>query len=491
MGIVINQSIKNTIITYIGFAIGAVNALYMYPEFLGKTFYGLTAFLLSTANIIMPLMAFGVHNTLVKFYSTYESDSQKSQFLSFVLLLPLLTIIPLTLILLFFYKQIAQLLSIENPIIYDYVWLVPVIGLCMGYFEIFYAWVKVNMRSVLGNFIKEVFLRVLISIFLFAVYFNYITVEQFVYITVGIYLATTLMMLYFAIRVKSMSLTFVFPENRWQIIIYSIFIVLSGSVAVLLLDIDKFMLGQYISIENIAFYSVAIFIATVISVPSRAMHQITYPITAKLMSEDKYEELNILYKKTSISLQVVGGYVLLGILISIKSVYSLLPIEYSGGIAVVFLIGFSKYLDLILGNNNAIIFNSKYYKVVLSLGLLLAFFAVTLNMILIPIYGINGAAIATLIAITLYSLSKLLFVVLQMKLFPFTVETIKSFGILVLSFGVFYFWDFEIHPIINIIFKSTLLTVFFGFLNYYLKISPEINQVIDQIFNFILPRKTK
>lgn len=491
MGIVINQSIKNTIITYIGFAIGAVNALYMYPEFLGKTFYGLTAFLLSTANIIMPLMAFGVHNTLVKFYSRYETDTQKSQFLSFVLLLPMLTIIPLTLLVLFFYKQIAQLLSIENPIIYDYVWLVPVIGLCMGYFEIFYAWVKVNMKSVLGNFIKEVFLRVLISIFLFAVYFNYISVEQFVYITVGIYLATTLMMLYFAIRVKRLSLTFTFPNNRSQIVVYSIFIVLSGSVSVLLLDIDKFMLGQYISIENIAFYSVAIFIATVISVPSRAMHQITYPITAKLMTENKYEELNVLYKKTSITLQVVGGYVLLGILINIKSVYSLLPIEYSDGIAVVFLIGFSKYLDLILGNNNAIIFNSKYYKMVLILGLLLAFFAVTLNMLLIPKYGINGAAIATLTAITLYSLAKLLFVVLQMKLYPFTLETLKSFGILLVSFGLFYFWDFELLPIFNIIFKSMLLTVFFGFLNYYLKISPEINQVIDQIFKFILFRKIK
>ena len=491
MGIVINQSIKNTIITYIGFAIGAVNALYMYPEFLGKTFYGLTAFLLSTANIIMPLMAFGVHNTLVKFYSRYETDTQKSQFVSFVLLLPLLTIIPLTLLVLFFYKHIAQVLSIENPIIYDYVWLVPVIGLCMGYFEIFYAWVKVNMKSVLGNFIKEVFLRVLISIFLFAVYFNYISVEQFVYITVGIYLATTLMMLYFAIRVKRLSLTFTFPNNRSQIVVYSIFIVLSGSVSVLLLDIDKFMLGQYISIENIAFYSVAIFIATVISVPSRAMHQITYPITAKLMTENKYEELNVLYKKTSITLQVVGGYVLLGILINIKSVYSLLPIEYSDGIAVVFLIGFSKYLDLILGNNNAIIFNSKYYKMVLILGLLLAFFAVTLNMLLIPKYGINGAAIATLTAITLYSLAKLLFVVLQMKLYPFTLETLKSFGILLVSFGLFYFWDFELLPIFNIIFKSMLLTVFFGFLNYYLKISPEINQVIDQIFKFILFRKIK
>ena len=79
--------------------------------------------------------------------------------------------------------------------------------------------------------------------------------------------------------------------------------------------------------------------------------------------------------------------------------------SYSTGIFVVFTIGISKYFDLILGNNNAIIFNSKYYKAVLFLGLLLAFLAISLNMIFIPIYGINGAAIATLISITLYSLS--------------------------------------------------------------------------------------
>ena len=56
MGIVINQSIKNTIITYIGFAIGAANTLFMYPHFLGAKFYGLTGYLLSFANVIFPLM---------------------------------------------------------------------------------------------------------------------------------------------------------------------------------------------------------------------------------------------------------------------------------------------------------------------------------------------------------------------------------------------------------------------------------------------------
>lgn len=65
MGIVINQSIKNTVVTYFGFAIGAVNALFLYTIFLGKMHYGITTFVLSAANILMPLMAFGVHNTLV------------------------------------------------------------------------------------------------------------------------------------------------------------------------------------------------------------------------------------------------------------------------------------------------------------------------------------------------------------------------------------------------------------------------------------------
>jgi hypothetical protein len=45
-----------------------------------------------------------------------------------------------------------------------------------------------------------------------------------------------------------------------------------------------------------------------------------------------------------------------------------------------FMIGLSKYFDLILGNNNAIIFNSKYYRMVL-FGLML-FLTITLNLVL-------------------------------------------------------------------------------------------------------------
>lgn len=481
MGIVIRQSIRNTIITYAGFIIGAANALFFYTNFLGKTFYGLTAFLLSAGNILMPLMAFGVHNTLVKFYSGYKTKQERSEFLTFMLLLPLILVLPTTLIVWLGYDKIASLLSKENPIIYSYVWLIPIIGMCMGYFEIFYAWVKVHLQSVVGNFLKEIFLRLLIMIFLFLVYFDFITVIQFIYITVGIYLFSAVLMAIYAFSIERPSLQFKIPANHKSIISYSVFIILSGSVAVLLLDIDKLMLGLYIKIENVAFYSVAIFIATVVAVPSRAMHQIVYPITAKLMSDNKYDELNVLYKKTSISLQLVGGYVLLGILVNIQSVYALLPPDYAGGIFVVFMIGISKYFDLILGNNNSIIFNSKYYKTVLFLGLLLALMAISLNMIMIPAFGINGAAIATMLAIGLYSLAKLLFVTRKMHLFPFSGKTLQLLAISVVGFFVFYFWNLGIHPILDIVFKSVLLTVYYVFLTYRFKILDEANVILDKL----------
>ena len=110
MGIVINQSIKNTVITYIGFAIGAINTLFMYPHFLGDDFYGVTTYLLSSANVLFPLMAFGVHNTLIKFFSEYKTEKEKSQFLGFVLVLPLLVIIPIFIIGTIGYDSIASFL---------------------------------------------------------------------------------------------------------------------------------------------------------------------------------------------------------------------------------------------------------------------------------------------------------------------------------------------------------------------------------------------
>lgn len=483
MGIIFRQSFKNTITTFVGFTIGAVNTLFLYTHFLGEDFYGLTAFLLSTANIMMPVMAFGIQSTLIRFYSEHKTEEEKSVFLNFILILPLIIIIPVFVILFGFYEPIASSLSRENPIIFDYAWVIPLVGLFMGYFEIFYAWVKVHLKSVYGNFIKEVLLRIIISIFLFAVYFEWITKPQFVYSLVFIYMFVMLLMAVAAFKIRKPQFHLKFPIRKKEIIGYSAFIIFSSGIAVLLLDIDKFMIGQYIPLREAAYYSVAIFIALTISVPMRAMHQIVHPITADFMNSGKYGELNDLYKKTSITLQVIGGFIMLGILVNIHQIYALLPEKYSGGIGVVFVISVSKFLDLMLGNNNSIIFNSKYYKTILALGLGIVFLAVGLNILFIPKYGIEGAAWSTLISIGLYSFAKLMFVVFKMKLFPFTKKTGWSLGIIILTFVTFYFWEFPCHPLINIFLKSLILSGFYLFLNYCLKISEDINLVLSNILN--------
>ena len=152
------------------------------------------------------------------------------------------------------------------------------------------------------------------------------------------------------------------------------------------------------------------------------------------------------------------------------------------------MIGLSKYFDLILGNNNAIIFNTKYYRAVLFLGVILVFLTVGLNMIFIPLYGIIGSAFATLLSITLYSLAKLMFVVKRLHLYPFTNQTLYSMGLTFVLFLAFYFWEFPLNPIIAIGIKSVLVTIAYVYLNYKFVISSQINEVIDGLIQKYLKK---
>ncbi|HRG17765.1 MAG TPA: polysaccharide biosynthesis C-terminal domain-containing protein [Flavobacterium lutivivi] len=481
MGIVQSQSIKNTIITFLGFGIGAVNALFFYTNFLGKLHYGIVATVLSGANILMPLMAFGAQNTMIRFFSSYKTEKEREEFLTFMLYLPLVFIIPISLIFYFFYDEIAHSWIKENPTLQPFFWLIPVVGLFMAYFEVFYAWAKVHMQSVIGNFISEVLVRSIVMILLIGVHFNWLAKDTFVYCVALAYFAQLIAMKLYAISIKMPVWRIAIPANFREIIYYSLFIIVSGGIAVMLVDFDKVMIPQYLSVEQNALYAVAIFISTVIAVPSRAMTQIVAPITARLMTEKKHDELNDLYQKSAINLQVIGGFIMLLIFVNIKEMYQLIPKDYSGGIWVVFMIGLSKFYDVLLGNNNSIIVNTKYYRTVLLFGIATVVLMIVLNMVLIPLYGIEGSALATLITVAAYNTVKLFFVVKKMDLFPFTQKTLYSLLIIALCFGLFYYWDFPFHAVINIALKSLLLSVLYLFLNYRFAISQEINEFVNKL----------
>jgi O-antigen/teichoic acid export membrane protein len=482
MGIIFKQSLKNTTITYLGFGIGAINVLFLYTRFLTEEYYGLVGVILSTSAILMPLMAFGVPNTLVKYYSNFNDSKSADGFLTLMVLLPLLIVIPLAGTSYLANEAIGNFLARKNTIVKDYVWYIFLIGMAMAYFEIFYAWSKVQMKSVFGNFMKEVFVRVGVSLLLILLYMEFIGVDSFLKALVVLYLLRTLLMKLYAFSLRRPIIRFNWPKNTNSMVNYSILIILGGSTAVILLEIDRFMINQFIPIQNVAYYTVAIFIATVIAVPARAMHQITYPMTAEILNRNDITELKRLYEKSSLTLFIVSGLIFILILLNLNDFFDLLPAAYRGGYIIVLLIGFTKLLDALLGNNNAILFNSDYYRVLLFMGVILAFFTILFNWLLIPEYGLNGAAFATFMAICMYNSIKLIYVKRKFNIMPFTVETAKIAGLLLLMMAMFYFINFKFNPLVNIALKSVLVTAIYVGILYRYRISEDVYGVLSGIF---------
>ncbi len=475
------------VVTYLGFGIGAINTLFLYTYILEPQYYGLVTFILATGAILMPLMAFGVHNTLIRFYSA-QSEQDKNGFLTLMLVSPLLTIIPLTLITWFFYESIGDFFSQENPLVKDYVWYVFLIGLALAYFEVYYAWSKVQLKSVFGNFMKEVFARLGVTVLLVLLYFQTISLDFFFKALVGLYLFRTVLMQFYAYSVRKRKLDFKFPKDTKQVLVYSLLIILGGSAAVLLLEIDKFMINQFIALENVAFYGVGVYIATVIIVPSRSMHQITYPLTAELLNSGNIFELERLYKKTSLTLFIASGILFLLIVLNLDDLFQLLPEPYREGFAVVFLIGLAKVFDSLLGNINSILYNSKYYKTILLLGVFLALTTILLNLWLIPLLGIEGAALASFIAIFLFNCIKMAVVKVKFGLLPFAKGTFKILATLVLMGFLFWQLRFPFHPIFNIVLKSSIMVLMYLGILYRFDISEDVTGLIAKVLERKTPR---
>ena len=481
MGIVLSQSFKNTITTYLGFGIGAINTLFLYTNFLTDQYYGLVAFLLSAANIMMPFMAFGVHNAIVKFYSTFKTKNSINSFLTLMLFLPLLFIIPTVVIGYFAYDSIVDWLSNENQIVENYIWHIFILAVAMAYFEIFFAWTKVQMQTVFGNLMKEIFHRVCIMFLLVAVYLDWLSVAQFINALVAVYVLRMVLMKLYAYSVRFPKLKFQKLENQFSIFKYSALMIIAGSVAMLILDIDKFMIGLMLpDIEQVAYYSVAIFIATVIAVPQRAMHQIMLPLTAKYLNEKDNVALENLYKRSSITLLIVSGFIFLLIILNINQLYEILPEKFTGGLFVVLIVSLAKLYDNSLGNNNAILFNSDYYRMVLFFGVLLAIMAIVLNIVFIPVYGIEGSAFASFLAVFIYNTIKIVFVKRKFNMLPFTTGSAKIILVLIILSSAFYFWDFPFYPIINIILKSGLIGLIYFILIFKMNVSDDISLQIKK-----------
>ena len=482
MGIVAKQTSLNVLIICIAFAIGGLNTLVFYPLFLSAEEYGLVVFLLATSNLLMPLIGFGVHQTIIRFFSAYNTKDEQQRFMSSVILLPLFIALVVGGFGVLFYHSISSALSIQNPVIANYTWVIFVVAVATAYFEVFYAWARVQLQSVAGNALKEIFPRLYLFLLLIALYFFDLSFHDFVVALVSGYYLRLLLMIGLANRCYPLRINIHFPSNIRSILTYSITILMAGSAGSLIIDIDKFMIPQLEEINQTAFYAVAIFAATLVDVPARAMWQILNPLVASAVNKNDIKEVNSLYRRSALNLVVVSGWFFLLINLNIESLFALLPkVGYQNANLVVFYISLAKLITMMFGCGGAIISNSSFYHISLVFSILMALGVSLLNIVWIPLYGIDGAALATLVVVGLSIAVKITYLQLKINVHPLSSNLFKALFAIGILYILFQYFDWTFSPLVQIILTSGLVSIFYFLIVVQFKLSDDLLRLVKRI----------
>src|SRR5690625_1910135 len=480
MGIVKSQSVKNLITTYAGFGIGAINTLLFYPHFLGKTYYGVVMTVLATGSLLSAFVNFGMPDTLIKFFTSYKSEDDKRRLLGLGLITPLFSGGLFGLFGLFFYQAIQGYFA-ESPEMDPFIWLIFVIAITEAYFKIFFNWGRIKLKSVFGNFMREVFHRVLTMLLLLLVYVDKISVVEFLYSITAVYVLRSLIMMGYAFYLLPPKISFKLPKDFSRIVKYSVLILLAGVASNVLLDLDKTMIPHFMSIGNVSVYAIAVFIVTVIEVPIKAMRQITLPITSSLMNSKKWLELDVLYKKSSISLYTISGFLFAIIIANANQFYDFLSPEYHISLGILSLLALIKLSRNILGIGGSILKNSDYYRLLLVAAIITVILAFILNSLMIPAWGLYGAAIASLSAFLVYDLLKIWFVYRKFNMQPFTLKTIILTVFIGVFTWIFTYLNFHPNSFWGIAIKSTIMTAIYLPVIYFANFSDDVTGMINKI----------
>jgi len=428
-------------------------------------------------------MSFGAQHTIIKFFSSFKNIKEKDEFLSSIIFLPLFFILPVCFLVVQFHDLIAEFLSVKNPIIKSYVWVIFLVSFATSYFEVFYAWSRVQFKSIFGNILKEIYPRIAVFILLFLVSIDILTKENFVWWLTGLYYIRLIIIIIYSLFLYTPKFSVKIPNNFKEILSYSIYILLAGSAASFLIDIDKYMIPQKQAISQTAYYAVAVFIATVVEIPGRAMFQIINPLVAKALNEENFVELKNLYKQSSENLLIVCGLFFLLINLNIDSFYMFLNNqEYSDASLVVLIISSAKLIQMSFGCGPAILATSKFYKITLPFSIAMAVSVYFLNDYLIDLYGINGAAISTFIVLLIFTVLKIIYIRYKVKLQPFNFNSIKIFTSILLIYFFNSYINLELSPLIEIIIRSIIILITYVLVIYFFGVSKKMKDLLNTNF---------
>lgn len=495
MGIIIRQSIWISASSYLGILLGYVNILLLFPEFLDIDQIGSVRFIQSTSALFLQFAQLGLSAVVLRYYPIIARQRNVSGFIPSILLASVFLFGVFFILFTAAEDQIWEYFSENAPQTQAYAELILTLIFLMSMQAVMEAYSRSILEAVVMNVLRDMVLRAVTTLLVAGYALQWYDFMTFLWLFVGIYaLNLVLLTIYLGQRGHlqfSLDFRFLRQVNVREMVSFSLFTFLGGSGSSIFRRVDVFMITSMLGLSATGIYSIMFNIAMVIEVPMAAIAQISQPIIAKSFATNDLETIAVIYRKSSINQQLIGSLIFIGIWANLHNLFAIMPNgeAFSQGYWVVVLVGLSKLVDMTTGSNNEIINMSEYYRFNMLMMLLLAGVAVTTNWLLIPRFGMEGAALATLLTIVIFNAAKLIFIYRQYRMLPFTQ---KNGWLLMITAGVLYL-ALRIDPMgsvwLDLPLRSLGITVLFGALVYLLRISEDANRLLLMVLQRIqLPK---
>jgi len=265
----------------------------------------------------------------------------------------------------------------------------------------------------------------------------------------------------------------------------SVFGIIGGLSSVALQQIDTVMLNAYTNLATTGVYSILFVFGTVILVPSVALGKISSTIIADAWKDKDMDTIEDIYYKSSINQLFASLLIFILIVTNLHSIYQLLGPQYIGTEWVVILISLSNLIVSSTGSSVQIISTSHKYKIqTYSLGVLVVL-VVIFYAIFIPIWGMTGAALGSLLSVAGASLLRVFYLKRNMNLFPYRLVHLKCLAIGLVTFAAAKLIPMIDNYFIDLIIRCSVVSIVFIGMCYLFRITSDLNQIVDKVFKRI------
>ena len=493
MGVIAKQSIHGTIVTYLGIAVGIITTFFVLTRFLTTEEIGLARVLIDAATLFVGLAQLGTNASVIRFYPYFreKGSTEDHGFFFWALVVPFIGFALFALIYWACSAPLSAWFGDKSPLFVDYYYFVLPLAFFMLYQAICESTCNVLMHIVVPRAVRELIVRVgLLTIYLLYA-FRIVSIDGLVIgICINYAIAAFINLGYF------FSLKRICLRPDWQFLrenkslvrrylVYTGFLILSSLTTVLAPTLSSFFVTAKMGLDSTGIFAIATYMAVLVSVPNRSVAAIASPQLARAIKEHNREECSLLIRQVTRNLLLIGGFILLTIWVNIDLIYHILPngTTFAQAKNVVLILGVSQLVLATFTICLTALNYSRFYAISLILSLALTISAIALNNYLVPLYGIQGAALSNLLS---YGIYYILIIATIIPLFRFHIVDKtwwRVLGLLVVLFALNALWKYMM-PEMNIwadsILRSIVLIGGGAAVAYFAKLSPEINQQIKK-----------